>query len=57
MKKAIRNLRWKKLALSMLSGSMLFQVVGCAETAAVVTSLSSVFTAGGVLYLVWRVTE
>ncbi len=48
---------WKKLALAMLSGAVMFQAPACAEAALAVTTLSSVVTAGGVMYLVWRVFD
>lgn len=51
----MRTASWKRWAAVVLSGSMLFQVPGCLETAAVITSFSSVLTAGGVLYLVGRI--
>jgi hypothetical protein len=53
----MRNFEWKKLALALLSGTILFQTPGCTETAAVVTAVSSALTAGGLLYLVNRVID
>lgn len=49
--------KWKRLALTMLGGAMLFQTPGCLDAAIYVTSLASVVTAGGVVYLVWRVVD
>lgn len=48
---------WKRFALTFLSGAILFQAPACAETALFVTTLSSVVTAGGVVYLVGRVLD
>jgi hypothetical protein len=53
----MRKLEWKKLALALLSGTILFQAPGCVEMATVVTAISSALTAGGVLYLVRRVID
>jgi hypothetical protein len=53
----MRNGQWKRLALAMCSGAFLCQVTGCAETAIYVSSLASVLTAGGVLYLVRKVID
>lgn len=53
----MRKMDLRKLTLAILSGAMLFQVPGCAEAAIYVTSLASVVTAGGVIYLVWRVID
>jgi hypothetical protein len=51
----MRKTGWKKWAVAVASGSMLLQVTGCVETAAVVTSFSSLVTAGGVWYLISRI--
>ncbi len=51
------KLRIKRMALALLSGAILCQVPACAETALFVTSVSSVLTAGGVMYLVGRVLD
>ncbi len=47
----------KRWTLAVLSGSVLMQVPGCTETAIAVTTVASVLTAGGVLFLVRRVIE
>lgn len=49
--------RWKKFALLLVSGSVLLQVTACTQTAFYLSSLSSLVTAGGVLYLVDRVMD
>jgi len=51
----MRKTGWKKWAIAVASGSMLLQAPGCVEAAAVVTSFSSLVTAGGVWYLISRV--
>ena len=51
----MRRIGWKKWAIAVMSGSMLFQVPGCVETAALLTSAASMATAGGVWYLVTRI--
>ncbi len=53
----MRNLKWKQLALSLLSGAVLFQAPGCTDAALVITTATSVITASGVTYLVWRVID
>lgn len=53
----MRKMQLKKLALGLLSGAFLCQITGCAETAIYVSSLASVVTAGGVMYLVRRVID
>ena len=53
----MRSQKWKKFALMVLSGSMMLQIPACTQTAIGITSLASVFTAGGVFYLVYRITE
>ena len=49
--------KWKKLlAVGLISGSFLFQTTTtCTEQAQTVTAISSVITAGGILYVVDRV--
>ena len=49
--------KWKKmLAVGLISGSFLLQTnTTCTDQAQVVTAVSSVITAGGVLYVVDRV--
>ncbi len=51
----MNNRRLKRLALAMLSGTILLQAPGCVETALGVTSVASALTAGGVLYLVQKI--
>lgn len=46
-----------KFAYAFLSGAVLFQAPGCAETALGITTLSSAITAGAVVYLVSRVVR
>ncbi len=53
----MRNGQWKKYLLPLLSGGLLCQVPGCAEAAAGITALATSITAGGVIYLVWRVID
>jgi len=53
----MRKLKWKQLALSVLSGAVLFQAPGCTDAAVVITTASSVMTAAGVTYIVWRVID
>jgi len=50
----MRAVSWKKLALLALSGSLLLQIPNCFQ---VVSALSNLVTAGGVLYLVRRVID
>ncbi len=47
--------RVKKLAVMLLSGSMLLQVPACAETAVVLTSVFTGLTTTGVFYIVSRI--
>jgi hypothetical protein len=52
----MKNNVWKKLlAVGLIGGSFLFQAPTCVDRAQIVTAVSSVVTAGGVLYLVDRV--
>ncbi len=51
----MRNARYKRLALAVLSGSILLQAPGCVEAALGITSVASALTAGGVLYLVGKI--
>ncbi len=53
----MRKVYWKKLTLGLLSGSLLLQLPACTETALAISSLASVVTAGGVMYLVQRVID
>lgn len=53
----MRMAKWRRLAFAVLSGAMLFQTPGCAEAALGITTLASVVTAGGVMYLVVRVID
>ncbi len=48
----MRNIR--KILLAVLSGALILQTPGCAET---VSAISNALTAGGVLYLVRRVVD
>ena len=51
----MKRYRWKAWLALVASGSVMFQAPTCAETAAVVTSVATVATAGGVIYLVTQV--
>lgn len=53
----MRKLLRKKWGVLLLSGSVLLQTSGCLETAALITSTSSLATAGGVFYLIFRVLQ
>lgn len=53
----MRKYFWKHLTLAVATGGMLMQAPGCAEAATIVTGFASTVTAGGVLYLVFRVLE
>lgn len=53
----MRDGRWKRSALTLLSGMVLFQVPGCTEGALAAMTLASVVTAGGVMFLVFRVID
>lgn len=53
----MRNTTWKKLALMLLSGSVMLQIPACTQTAISVATFASLVTAGGVVYLIGRVTE
>lgn len=46
--------RWAAL---LASGAVVFQVTSCGTNAAVVTSVATSLTAGGVLYLVYQVVN
>lgn len=45
----------KKWIASVLSGSVLLQTTACIQNAVTIGSISSVVTAGGVLYIISRV--
>lgn len=51
----MRKLQWKKLLIAMTSGSFMLQTAGCANAALGATTLFTGITAGGVIYLVFRV--
>ena len=53
----MRNGRLKRLALAVLSGAVLFQTPGCVETALGLSTLGTLVTAGGVLYLIRKVLD
>jgi hypothetical protein len=53
----MRNGQWKRLLLAAFSGAILFQAPGCVETALGISTLASVVTAGGVIYLIRRVLD
>ncbi len=46
---------YRRLALCVLSGSVLFQLPGCTEAALGITALASTATAGGVFYLLSKI--
>jgi hypothetical protein len=51
----MRNSHWKKLQWIMLGSAVLLQLPGCIDTNLSIISLSSVVTAGGVIYLIFKV--
>ncbi len=51
----MRNGRYRRLALALLSGSILLQAPGCTETALGITSVATSITAGGLLYLIQKI--
>lgn len=51
----MRKFDARKWLWMMSSGAAMFQVPGCTETALGLTSFFSALTAGGVLYLIFRV--
>jgi hypothetical protein len=51
----MKNRYWKQLALSMLSGGMLFQVTGCTDAALGITTIATAITAGGVIYIIQKI--
>lgn len=53
----MRKINWKQLALAVCSGTILFQVPGCTETALYITSLASAVTAGTVVFLARKVID
>ncbi len=53
----MRKRSWNMWAVLMASGALLMQTPACVETAAIVSSVAQVITAGGVLYIVGRVME
>jgi len=49
---------WQKwAALLGCGGAVLLQAPGCTEAATVITSLASVVTASGVIYIITRIME
>lgn len=52
----MRNHQWKKYLFAALSGAILFQAPGCDPALGLIT-ISSMVTAGGVTYLVFRVLD
>ena len=53
----MRKSNWKSWLLSAVGCGVLFQAPTCTDAFQVVTSVSSIVTAGGVIYLVSRVLE
>ena len=53
----MRKRDWKRLALSMLSGGMLFQVTGCTDAALGITTIASAITAGGVIFIIRKIMD
>jgi hypothetical protein len=53
----MRNGQWKRLALALLSGTILFQTPGCTEAALAITTIATSVTAGGVIYLIVKVLD
>ncbi|MCG3127128.1 MAG: hypothetical protein CHACPFDD_01986 [Phycisphaerae bacterium] len=51
----MRTQRWKKLLLSLGSGSFLFQIAGCTEAAIGATTVFTGITAGGMIFLLNRI--
>ena len=49
--------RYKRMAILVLSGSVLYQVTGCTQTAVAIGAYASLVTAGGVLYLIRKVLD
>ena len=57
MKKNVKNV-WKKLlAVGLIGGSFLFQAPTCTERAQIITAASAVVGSAGILYLVDRVVN
>ena len=53
----MRNGRIKRLALAVFSGAILLQAPGCVETAIGLSTLGTLVTAGGVIYLIRKVLD
>jgi hypothetical protein len=53
----MRKIAWKQLALSLLSGSILLQTASCVEFSTGLTAIATSVTAGGVIYLVYRIVQ
>ncbi len=51
------RIRWYRWATLLSGAALLLQVPACTDAAVIVTSIASVFSAGGVLFLVSRVLE
>jgi hypothetical protein len=56
-KDTMRNWQWKRMALAVLSGTILFQTPGCAEASLGITAIATTVTAGGVIYLIRKVLD
>ncbi len=55
--KGMEMRNFKRLALAVLSGSVLFQIPGCTETAIGITAAATSVTAGGVIYLIRKIMD
>ncbi len=51
----MRKNYWHKMALVLMSGTILLQLPSCTDTAIYVSSVAQVVTAGGVLFLIRKV--
>lgn len=49
------KLKWKRFMLKFLSGAIMLQTSGCTDIATFTTTIASIVTAGGVIYIVTRV--
>lgn len=49
------NLKFKRFMLQFLSGAVMLQTSGCTQVGTFVTTLASVVTAGGVIFIVSKV--
>lgn len=50
-----KNLKFKRFMLQFLSGAVMLQTSGCTQVGTFVTTVASVATAGGVLFIVSRI--